>query len=58
MVAGLFAASWATRRGRPQRTNRAALILLGTGAALALGTEWLGGELVDQLGIGVHEEQM
>lgn len=55
VVAGLFAASWATRRHRPQRPSRAALTLSATGAALALVTEWLGGELVDRLGIGVHE---
>ena len=55
IVAGLFTASWATRRRRPQRPPRAALILSATGAGLALVTEWLGGELVDRLGIGVHE---
>jgi len=55
IVADLFTASWATRRRRPQRPPRAALILSATGAGLALVTEWLGGELVDRLGIGVHE---
>jgi uncharacterized membrane protein len=55
VVAGLFAASWATRRRRPAQPNRAGLVLSTTGAALALVTGWLGGELVDRLGIGVHE---
>jgi uncharacterized membrane protein len=55
VVAGLFGASWATRRRRPARPSRSAVILSATGAALALVTEWLGGELVDRLGIGVHE---
>ena len=54
-MAGLFTASWATRRQRPQRPPRAALILPATGAGLVLVTEWLGGELVDRLGIGVHD---
>jgi uncharacterized membrane protein len=55
VVAGLFAASWASRRRRPAQPNRAGLVLSTTGAALALVTGWLGGELVDRLGIGVHE---
>jgi uncharacterized membrane protein len=55
IVAGLFAASWARRRPRPQRPPRSALILSATGAGLALVTGWLGGELVDRLGVGVHE---
>jgi uncharacterized membrane protein len=55
VVAGLFAASWAARRRRPARPTRAAVALSVSGAALALVTEWLGGELVDRLGIGVHE---
>jgi len=32
-----------------------ALILSFSGAGLALVTGWLGGELVDRLGIGVYE---
>lgn len=55
IVAGLFTASWATRRRRPARPTRAGIALSVAGTALALGTEWLGGELVDRLGIGVHE---
>ena len=55
IVAGLLAAIWARRRPRPQRPPRSALILSATGAGLALVTGWLGGELVDRLGVGVHE---
>ena len=55
MVAGLFAASWAKRRRRPSRPGSRAVLLAVSGAALALVTGWLGGELVDTLGIGVHE---
>src|SRR4051812_39823834 len=55
MVAGLFAASWAARRRRPARPTRAAVALSVSGAALALVTEWLGGELVDRLRLGVPE---
>lgn len=54
-VAGLFAGSWAMRRRRPSRPSRGAIALSVTGAALGLVTEWLGGELVDRLGIGVHD---
>jgi uncharacterized membrane protein len=54
-VTGLFAGSWLIRRRRPTRVTRAGLALSTSGALLALVTGWLGGELVDQLGIGVHE---
>ena len=55
IVTGLFAASWLARRRRSGRASGLATTLSTTGALLALGTAWLGGELVDQLGIGVHE---
>jgi uncharacterized membrane protein len=55
VVTGLFAASWAMRRSRPGKSVRSAVALSTTGALLALFTGWLGGELVDRLGIGVHE---
>lgn len=56
IVTGLFAASWAKRRRNPSRFSRSATALAVGGAALALVTGWLGGELVDRLGIGVHED--
>lgn len=54
-VTGLFGASWFLRRRRPNRVTATGLALSTGGALLALVTGWLGGELVDQLGIGVHE---
>lgn len=54
-VTGLYGASWWLRRRRPNRVTRTGLALSTSGALLALVTGWLGGELVDQLGIGVHE---
>lgn len=56
LVTGLFAASWFKTRRSPTRRSNQALSLSTAGAALALVTEWLGGELVDTLGIGVHED--
>jgi uncharacterized membrane protein len=55
IVTGLFAASWAKRRRNPGRSDNGAVALSTTAALLALVTGWLGGELVDRLGIGVHE---
>lgn len=55
VVTGLFAASWAKRRRNPSRVVASAVALSAAGALLALVTGWLGGELVDRLGIGVHE---
>ncbi len=55
IVAGLFAASWFKRRRSPGRPSSAAIALSTSGAVLALVTGWLGGELVDTLGIGVHD---
>jgi uncharacterized membrane protein len=55
VVTGLFGASWLLRHRRPQRITRTGLALSTGGTLLALVTGWLGGELVDRLGIGVHE---
>ena len=54
-VTGLFGASWLLRRRKPSTVGGMGLALSTSGALLALVTGWLGGELVDQLGIGVHE---
>ena len=51
----LFASSWLIRRELPERPDVIALTLSFMGAGLALITGWLGGELVDRLGIGVDE---
>lgn len=55
VVLGLFAASWWLRRADPRAPEMAALALSFVGAGLALMTGWLGGELVDRLGVGVDE---
>jgi len=51
----LFAASWWLRRGveAPAGPPTTAWVLSFCGAALSLVTAWLGGELVDRLGVGV-----
>lgn len=49
----LFVGSWFLRRDLPERPDAVALTLSFMGAGLALLTGWLGGELVDRLGIGV-----
>jgi hypothetical protein len=45
--------SWFLRRPAPEHPSGAALALGFIGVALALATGWLGGELVDRLGVGV-----
>ena len=55
MVVLLFIASWAFRREAPQDPSTAAFVLSLAGAALSVVTGWLGGELVDRLGVGVHD---
>lgn len=55
VVIALFAASWLMREpGRDLPILALALALAG--AALALVTAWLGGELVSRLGVGVYED--
>jgi uncharacterized membrane protein len=55
VVVGLFAVSWLMRYDAPVVPSSAAIVLSGLGVALALVTGWLGGELVDRLGIGVDD---
>ena len=55
VVLALFAASWWMRGNAPQAPGLAALALSFVGVALALVTGWLGGELVDRLGVGVDD---
>ncbi len=49
----LFIASWLLRRPAPENPSVVALTLSFIGVVLALVTGWLGGELVDRLGVGV-----
>jgi uncharacterized membrane protein len=52
----LFAVSWLLRDGADQWDPSVAALVLGfVGLVLAGGTGWLGGELVERLGIGVDE---
>ena len=55
LVLVLFAGSWLMRGGAPAAPDTMALALSFAAGALALFTGWLGGELVDRLGVGVDE---
>jgi uncharacterized membrane protein len=50
-----FAISWVLRRPSPQQPGSAALALSFCGVAVALVGAWLGGELVDRLGVGIDD---
>lgn len=52
----LFAASWFMRGVNLRAPGVPALTLSFVGAALALFTGWLGGELVDRLAVGVYDD--
>jgi uncharacterized membrane protein len=53
VVVLLFAVSWLMRSNAPTAPDGMALTLSFAGGSLALFTGWLGGELVNRLGIGV-----
>jgi len=53
LVTGLFIVSWLLRMDDARNPDTVAIVLSFVGIALALVTGWLGGELVDRLGIGV-----
>jgi uncharacterized membrane protein len=55
IVLGLFLLSWVLRRPTPEAPPTEAIVAGLAGAALALVTAWLGGELVDRLGVGVDD---
>ena len=54
-VVGLFAISWLMRfySGAPMHPSIAACVLGFCGVAISLATGWMGGELVERLGIGI-----
>lgn len=57
VVLALFAVSWALRAGRDNWDPSAlALVFSFAGVVLALFTAWLGGELVERLGVGVDRD--
>lgn len=49
----LFFASWVLRRKDPEHPPSKALLLSGLGGALLALVGWLGGELVQRMGVGV-----
>jgi uncharacterized membrane protein len=55
LVVALFAASWFLRRPDPSAPSTLAILLSLLGGAVGLVTSWIGGELVERLGIGVDE---
>ncbi len=55
IVTLLFLVSWVARFTNPREPPLAAFILALVGVLLALFTGWLGGELVERLGVGVDE---
>ncbi|MBV9216449.1 MAG: DUF2231 domain-containing protein [Acidobacteria bacterium] len=55
LVVILYGASWFLRYNDPARPELAASVLTIIGAGVALVGGWLGGELVERLGIAVHE---
>jgi uncharacterized membrane protein len=55
VVVVLFLVSWLMRRGDPGAPSVAAFVLILIGGGLGLVTGWLGGELVERLGIGVDK---
>ncbi len=52
----LFIGSWWLRRDTPEAPTALAHALSFIGAAISMVTAWLGGELVDRLGVGVYED--
>lgn len=55
LVLALFAASWLLRDPAPADPPLTAYFFSFLGAALAVFTGWLGGELVDRLAVGVYD---
>jgi uncharacterized membrane protein len=55
VVVTLFALSWYLRRDQPASPPTEAVVAGLFGAALLIVTGWLGGELVDRLGVGVDQ---
>jgi uncharacterized membrane protein len=54
-VVALFALSWFMRRDNPAAPPTEAVVAGLLGAGLTVVTAWLGGELVDRLGVGVDD---
>jgi len=50
----VFSANWLLRRREPRQPGAIAIVLSILGVSLAGVTGWLGGELVERLGVGVN----
>jgi uncharacterized membrane protein len=55
IVLALFILSWLLRRPHPEAPPTGAIVAALAGFVLAAFTGWLGGELVDRLGVGVDD---
>ena len=55
VVLALFGLSWYVRRDNPALPPTGAVVAGLLGAGISLVTAWLGGELVDRLGVGVDD---
>ena len=55
VVVGFFILSWLTRIGDPAHAGAGPFILALIGVSLLLVTGWLGGELVERLGVSVDD---
>jgi uncharacterized membrane protein len=55
VVLALFLLSWVLRRASPEAPPTGAIVAGLIGLVLSAITAWLGGELVDRLGVGVDE---
>lgn len=56
VIVVLFAGAWLLRRGEPEDPSGRAVLIEVVGVLGALVTGWLGGELVDRLGVGVDPD--
>lgn len=55
VVVGLFVISWALRYDETTAPGAGAIVLSAIAVALAGVTGWLGGELVDRMGVGIED---
>ena len=55
VVVALFAVSWWLRRPAPSAPGTLPIVISAVAVGIALVTGWLGGELVDRLGVGVDD---
>jgi uncharacterized membrane protein len=53
VVVGIFIISWGVRYENPDAQKASAVVLSAIAVLIALVSGWLGGELVDRLGVGV-----